>query len=985
MFLRSWAPPARRSRLTTLTLAAVLTFPWTAFAQTATDPVEETAAQVTDVAAGLHTDEALQIECVAHEPHVIDPVAMRFDDAGRMWVVEMRDYPQPSDPQSPPNGRIVVLEDKDADGSFQRVSVFADQLLFPTGLEFWQDGIIVTLAGQIVFLRDRDGDLRVDQREVWFEGFAEQNEQLRANHPRLGPDGLVYVAGGLRGGRIMPQNARWSADDAVDLRGFDFAFDPHGGFFGRVTGNSQYGLTIDDFGNRIGCSNRNPAIAAVLPAAFVAATSTLTGQDAYHDIAAVGPASKVIPVGPAWTTSNLHAGQFSAACGVFRGLGPAIPAAMREDLWICEPTGMLVQRQQLDRQGPVGKSNRAAGPEAIAGEHPYFRPVDLVSGPDGALYLVDMARAVIEHPDWMPDELKTRRDLRWGDTLGRIWRVSARTSNAREQPGPALDPAKRADLVTQLGNRNPWHRHRASCRLLEQPLAAEATARLERLAGDPAAIPQARARAAAILKTRNQLPGSLPVGLATANDSRLRGWAFRNLVGEIPRSTIEAAWQDEAAEVRFRALVAWLDDGGADPDTVGHLTRSLAQDAADPWFQKVIAAASVPQADRLLRVVQSDPELRDAYPAAVQSAWAKRLADQDLERFEKAWLEFGAAPPSSELVRLRGWQEGLKSRRLQADVRLETAGDALQQHVRAAFQLAVDRANDEGLAVTARKRAIEAVAAAPEHLRQLAPLLDEDNLDVSLQQSLLPALLRVAPEATLAWLDSRLRSLTPSVRQTAIETLLRGVETSHWLLDRIASRKVAPSLVGPSVIERLQRSRDPELRRRAADVFAGVNRDRAAVLARYQPALTGPADARRGREFFRQQCAACHRVNNIGTDVGPDISDSRTKTPAALLTAILDPNAAIDAAYVRYTALTHDGTAHDGLLIDAGREAVVLQTQGGERLRLPRDEIESLQTPGVSLMPEGFEQTLSVDQMRDLIRFLKRWRYLDGTIPIDAS
>ncbi|MEM9588785.1 MAG: PVC-type heme-binding CxxCH protein, partial [Planctomycetota bacterium] len=213
----------------------------------------------------LVANERLSVSVVAHEPEVIDPVAIRFDEQGRLWVVEMHDYPTGPIEGQPPGGRIRILVDQDQDGRFELATTFADQLLFPTGIQPWKGGVIVTLAGNIVFLEDRDGDLRCDHVETWFEGFAEQNEQLRANHPLLGPDGRVYVAGGLRGGRIVSKSPLWQNEEpAIDLRGADFAFDPHGGFFGAVSGNSQFGLTIDDYGHRMGCSNRNPAMEAIL-------------------------------------------------------------------------------------------------------------------------------------------------------------------------------------------------------------------------------------------------------------------------------------------------------------------------------------------------------------------------------------------------------------------------------------------------------------------------------------------------------------------------------------------------------------------------------------------------------------------------------------------------------------------------------------------------------------------------------------------------
>ena len=225
----------------------------------------------------LSTDEALKsfvlasselkVELVAGEPEVIDPVAIAFGADGSMWVVEMRDYPYGPKPgsQEKPKSRIKRLFDHNHDGRYETATVFVDELLFATGVLPWKDGIIVTLAGEITFFADRDGDGKAEFRETWFQGFSQENSQLRANHPTFGPDGFIYVANGLRGGTIVAAKAEWR-DKALPLplAGFDFRFNPLTGEYGAVSGHGQFGLCFDDYGNRFICSNRNPVQHVVL-------------------------------------------------------------------------------------------------------------------------------------------------------------------------------------------------------------------------------------------------------------------------------------------------------------------------------------------------------------------------------------------------------------------------------------------------------------------------------------------------------------------------------------------------------------------------------------------------------------------------------------------------------------------------------------------------------------------------------------------------
>ena len=268
---------------------------------------------VTDIQRSFSLRSGYTVQAIATEPLITDPVTARLDSDGRLWVVEMPDYPMGPADGKPPSGRIKIIADKDHDGVFDHATVFASVLLFAP-LQPYRDGAFVTLAGKIIFLRDRDHDGQADETVVLFEGFAEQNEQLRANHPTLGPDGLVYVAGGLRGGSIKAVDPRYDARTApVDLRDRDFCFDPEGGWWGSVPGKSQFGVSIDDFGRRFGCSNRNPAMMPILTLDAVQRDPLLVGRDAIHDVALAAENSKVVSKGQSWTTSNLHSGQFSAA------------------------------------------------------------------------------------------------------------------------------------------------------------------------------------------------------------------------------------------------------------------------------------------------------------------------------------------------------------------------------------------------------------------------------------------------------------------------------------------------------------------------------------------------------------------------------------------------------------------------------------------------------------------------------------------------
>ena len=297
----------------------------------------------------VHPD--VRVELVACEPQVVDPVAMAFDETGRLYVVEMTDYPNGPEDGQPPKSKIKYLEDQDGDGFYETSHLFADQLLFANGVLPWEGGVIVTMAGEVAYFKDTTGDHKADVRETWFTGFAQENPQLRANHPTLGIDGYVYIANGLRGGDVIAKRKEWAKDaKPVSLSGRDFRFHPITGKYEAVTGIGQFGLTFDDYGRRFVCSNRNPCKHLVFEDHYLSRNPHLAISQTGHDVSPAAENSRVYPQVSAWTTSTLHSGQFTAACGVTVYRGTAMPQFYGNS-FTCEPTGSLVHR---DVWSPLG-------------------------------------------------------------------------------------------------------------------------------------------------------------------------------------------------------------------------------------------------------------------------------------------------------------------------------------------------------------------------------------------------------------------------------------------------------------------------------------------------------------------------------------------------------------------------------------------------------------------------------------------------------
>ncbi len=921
--------------------------------------------------AAFQTSPEIKIELVACEPNVIDPVAARFDSSGRLWIVEMRDYPTgPLDGESF-SGTIRVLRDNDSDGVYEHATVFADKLIFPTGLQPWRDGVIVTLAGRIAYMADTDGDDRCDVEETWFKGFAEDNTQLRANHPVLGIDGLVYVAGGLRGGTVESVDERWTAQQApVRLLKTDFAFDPNGGFWGAVAGDSQYGLVVDDFGNRIGVSNRNPAKLAVLPLSLVAHDPWMAPASVIFDLSASGPDSSVQSIAEAWTTSNLHAGQYSAACAPHEIAATRLPKTWQGNLLCCEPTAYLVQRARVDATGMVPKSKAVFDPgEAIASRDTWFRPVDLIGGPDGSVYVVDMHRAVIEHPQWVPEELKNRVDERYGDTNGRIYRIHAAADSLASNPNKTFEMKSLESLVRGLDHPNRWQREEATRLLYEHGRESVASVRNE---FSTLESPAALSRAASLLARFNALEIADLEKLATSEDELLRSVAARLAVTVTNGSSIAAQLAGDAAPSVQLAAVTSLASG----------EHALTENEIDSLAK---AAATLNQHDAFVLAIGavSDANLRPLLLAILNHASsqsteiAKRLVRRDAAsapQQEPLWM---TSSHPSKLEFAGAWVEGVtRSRNAPAKLVKKFSSEtqaSWDELLANALKVALD-ANEHPQSRVAAIR-LASLGRANELMR-----LRDENASIETRIAAIEACASTDFSEHLNWLDRNVNDLPWSIALRSVNIALSKSAGQIWVLDSLASGKLARGLVPPAEASKLLASKDKTVSQKAESVLQAAGKDRALVIAKYRSEMPADADVNQGRQLFLKHCAACHVIANEGFHVGPDISDSRTQTPDSLLVSILDPSLAIDAGFVRYSVLTTDGRVMDGLLVDDRPDAVTLKISGGELITIQRDQIEELNARGVSLMPDGFEQLLPPQEMSNLISYLKNWRYLTASV-----
>ena len=917
----------------------------------------------------------LRIDLIAADPEIEAPVAAAFDEFGKLWVVEMRDYPNGPPKGEKPLGRIKILEDKDGDGRYESARVFADHLSYANGVLPWDGGAIVTAAPHILFLKDTDGDGTADIREVLYEGFTAGNPQLRVSHPALGPDGWVYVANGLRGGEI--RRAGKPDRPAIPIGGKDFRFDPVRDRAEAVPGLGQFGNTFDRWGNRFVCDNRNHLRHVVFPTDPGKQNPLLAVPLLLEDTA--GPAdgplnsgTKVYPLTRSWTTSNLHAGRFTAACGVFADRGGLLPEPYAGGVFTCDPTGNLVHLETLTPAGATFRSKPwKEGVEFLASTDEWFRPVSLTQAPDGALVLVDMYRAVIEHPEWMPPELKARPDLLLGKERGRLWRIAPEGS----PPGgsfnlPAGRPAK--ELVERLADPNGWQRTTAQ-RLLLTRNDPEVVAGLTAFAGTTDS-PDGLILAAWLLDARGALATRVLTRMTTHAHPRVREHAARLMDGRAEVSDgLAALAADPDARTRFQAALTL---GAADANLPA-LADIATKAVGDKWTRLAVASSVRGRAAELVATLLDRPALTAApSPDNLQivqmlcelvgsgkdAAGAARVIDV-LAKQDARWQRAG----------LTGLAEGVARRGTPFPKFLES----LPGGPAAAVALLAE-ATKPGETEEDRVAAVKLLGHTPWDTAgpKLAGLLTAEDTPPAVRVAAVRALAaQQRPEVSDILLGGW-RAYTPSLRAESLDALVSRPDRAAALLTAVEAGKVKPGDIDPARARRLTAAPDATLAARAKKVLKdSLPAARKGVIDAYRPALGLTADVGRGKEVFRKNCAACHAVAGVGANVGPDVSDTRTKTAEMLLTDILDPNAAIDGNYVSYLVTTKDGKTLTGVVAAESAAGLTLKRENGQTDTVLRADVEEVRSSGLSLMPEGLEKAMTPQDVADLIRFLKDWRY----------
>jgi putative membrane-bound dehydrogenase-like protein len=927
----------------------------------------------------IRTRPRFQVELVASEPLVQSPIAFAWGPDGKFWVVEMGDYPLGLDNKGKPGGRIKYLEDTDGDGRYDKATVFIDGLSFPTSVLPWRKGVLVTCAPEIFYAEDTKGTGKADLRVNLYTGFVPGNPQHRLNSLIWGLDNWIYCANGDSGGRVKAEKT----GTVADLSGRDLRIRPDDGALDAQAGLTQYGRSRNDWGDWFGCNNSNPMWQYVLADHYIRRNPHLAAPEGRVPVSVTPGAVAVYPVSRTLPRFNdpHTANHFTSACSAIVYRDELFGPAFSHSTFVSEPVHNLIHREILSAKGVTFTSRRAPDEqtsEFLASSDNWFRPTSIQTGPDGALWVADMYRAVIEHPEWIPADWQKRLDLRAGHDKGRIYRVYP--VGAKLRSIPRLDRLDTAGLVSALDSPNGWQRDTAQQMLLWRKAAA-AVPLLAKLTID-SQRPLARLHALCTLDGLSALTPALVREALRDPHPGIRRHAVRLCEGRLDKShelgdDLLKRVGDDDPHVRMQlayTLGEWHDARAG--EALGQLAL---RDAGDRYLRAaVMSSVNRKNLDRVLLAVMKGSGKTPPPASLVESLLrlANALGDS------KAMITLLKTISTPEKGKYAPWQfatlagllDALDERNTPLSQLRKDAGEELQavlKQVSGLFAAARAVLADERAAQDDKLRAIRLLGRGldqqQEDMTRLADLLVPQTAE-EVQAAAIAALGRLRSPRVPELLLRGWKALVPAQRQQVLGVLVSRDKWLSAVLDAIESKQIAPAEIDVVLRQRLLAHRSADVRRRATKLFAdAINSDRQKVIDAYQSVLTLSGDAKHGAEVFKKTCAACHQLSGVGNAVGPDLASLGDKSPTSLLIAILDPNRAVEARYVGYTATTKGGRTFTGVLAAETGNSITLVSTDGTKNVILRSDLDELISSGKSAMPEGLEKEIKPQDMADLI------------------
>ncbi len=941
----------------------------------------------------------LRFDQVLAEPNVKQPLSLSFDERGRLWVVQYLQYPHPAGlkimsrdihwrivydkvPPPPPHragsefrGQDIVSihEDTNGTGVFDKHTTFLDGMNIVTSIAHGRGGVWVLNPPYLLFYKTKD-DVAVGDPVVHLQGFGLEDTHSCANSLRWGPDGWLY---GAHGSTVSAHITRPGVKQApIQMIGQHmWRYHPEKKRFEIYAegGGNAFGVEIDEKGRVYSGHNGGDTRGFH----YVQGASYRKGFEKHGVLA--NPFSFGF-----FEAMRANKSQRFSHTWVLNE-ADSLPAQYRGKIFAVEPLASRVMLSEVKADRSSFETKDLGG--VVTSSDTWFRPVDIKAGPDGSLFVADFYEAKIAHighNDGVIDR----------DT-GRVYRLAARDAKPR-QP---FDLSKKtsAELVELLKSDNRWDRHTAL-----------------RLLGDR------KDRSIIPMLTKQLFDSTGQLALESL-------WAL-NLTGGFDQSLAEKSIQHSEPHVRLWTVRLLGDDhqlGAKITGKLADLARTEPNVHARSQFaasaKRLSASEGLPVAQSLL---MRDEDAGDIHVPLLlwwaievhcakdrdkvldmlreSSMWRAKIVEETIltrlmKRFALAGSQkdyqacvelFRLAPEKKHgQILLKGFEEAFKGRSstgLPSELLAEIAklgGGSVAFGVRQGKEDAVVKA----LALIQNPKTppqdrldlidIFGEAKQPRCVEPMLRLLS-DKESALLQKTALGALQSYKDDKIGAEVVKLLPGMTGEVREVAESLLVGRREWSRQLVSAVDAGKVSPKSIPLATLRKLILHRDDDIARLVKKHWGEVKGatteqmrkdiDRLAAVV-----STGKGDPYPGKKFFTAKCATCHTFHGVGGIVGPDLTPFKRDDVPNLLLHIINPSAEIREGYESSIVITESGRTLTGIVVEKDARVVVLRTSEGQRLVLPKDDIESMAVSGISLMPEGLLDGLSDQEVRDLFAYLR--------------
>lgn len=960
-------------------------------------PGEEGPLSVQEALARFKTPDDLHVELALSEPQIGQPLFMSFDERGRLWVMNYLQYPNPAGltmvsrdkflrtvydkiPSPPPHhfrgaDKITIHEDTDGDDRFDRHTTFVDGLNMATSFARGRGGVWVLNPPYLLFYADRNNDDKPDgDPEVHLEGFGLEDSHSITNNLRLGPDGWLYAA---QGSTVTGHIRRFGSQDKPVHSMGQLIWRYHPGtrryeIFAEGGGNA-FGLEIDAKGRIYSGHNGGDTrgfhyVQGGYYQKGFGKHGELSNPYAFGYFAQMQHHSV-----PRFTHSFLiyEGASLSARyAGKLFGVGPLQSHVVISDV---QPNGASFQTRDMGY--------------ALTTNDPWFRPVAIASGPDGAIYVADFYEQRIDHA--------SHYQGRVDKSNGRIYKLRAKEA----KPSPRFDYSHRSsqELIELLGSENRWQRQTA-LRLLGDLHDNSAAERLEKL------VEQSTGQRALEALWAVNLTGGFNESFAERTlrhaDPFVRLWTVRLLCDDNETSERMAAQLAELAatepHVEVRCQLACsarrLPASSCLPIVKNLLGRD--EDAGDIFAPLLLwwAIESKASTDRgRVIALLSDTGL-----------WKKPLVEQHiLERLMRRFAQAGSQKDllaCAKLLELAPSNEHVA--RLMKGFETAYAGRVMSG-LPAELTAAMAKAGGGSLALQLRRAEASAVS-------EVLKIVANEQVDSAErtgylqifgqinQPTCVPVLLQIAAEAKnddvrsaaisslQSYEDSRvpdqlvgqLSQWPAQVRDVALSVLASRKSWAFHLMDAVQRGAIDRQTVPTAVLHKMLFHRDDRLaalvKQSWGDVKDASTEEMRQQVERFSELISaGSGNPYKGKRLFAENCGKCHVLFNVGGQIGPDLTAYKRDDIRGMLMNVVNPSLEIREGFENFVLLATDGRTLNGFITDQDNRVVVLKQADGQTVILPREEIEELSAIKRSIMPEGLLKDYDAQQVRDLFAYLR--------------